>query len=56
MTARKGDLKALSVPNAKMSEKEDKSCEELFTSNILISSSSCVSCVMQACEKKCGEL
>jgi hypothetical protein len=52
MMARKGDLKELSVPNAKMSEKEDKSCEELFTSNILISSSSCVSCVMQACEEK----
>jgi hypothetical protein len=52
MMARNGDLKELSVPNAEMSEKEDESCEELFTPNILISSSSCVSCVMQACEEK----
>jgi len=32
----------------KLSEKEDESCEELFTTNMIIPSSSLVPCVMQA--------
>ena len=36
----------------KLSEKEDESCEELFTTNMIIPSSSLVPCVMQAHEGK----
>jgi len=35
----------------KLSEKEDESCEELFTTNMVIPSSSLVPCVMQAHEE-----
>ena len=35
----------------KLSEKEDESCEELFTTNMIIPSSSLVPCVMQAHEE-----
>ena len=36
----------------KLSEKEDESCEELFTTNVIIPSSSFVPCVMHAHEEK----